>query len=670
MTQIRSACWRVTTVAALVASALTSRAALADETARSASDDGVEVPRSAAQPDRPDAVPEGVVVPAHLTLAEATKLFRARGLDLLIADTTVDSAHGALLVARGFTNPAVSIGIGASLTYSPYVANGSGMSGPGLGGASTLTWNVNVTDQACLAQIVFGKHGLNVKVARWAYEAAKMDRQDAQRTLEGGMRQQFAQAALAKVSIARAKENNEFSSAIFTLVKNKYSRGAVSDAELAAAETDMLETEQAIALAQRSYYQSKVALAFLLGSRTIASEFDLEDDFLRNKISEALESPGARATLVKEAFDHRPDLKAVEYYRQSAIHAVRLAKRNRIPDIALWVNYTMEGTGNSAIQPPTLTGGLSAPIPIFYQQQGEIKQAEANLRREDVNRARREAQVANDLESARGAPVRQGPDGSARRAPAPPRPGLARSGEDPVRARRRLARGSPVRRAAVHPDGAGVRPGADGLLDRCLPARAGPRPGAPQVMLGWWDRGLLRSSADARRPGSSFMNSSALCSPIALALGALCFMWHPLGGGVAHARTGTGRATHFAPQSAGRPGGVAPVRGHAARVAPRKGVPSPIAFHGFVGVQPAGRGAARASFDSRASRLTPRVGALVPIDAHPIGPPSASPIHAPGRGPLAAGPRSIARGAAPPWSRSILPSVSISPMVQPRSSRR
>ena len=98
----------------------------------------------------------------------------------------------------------------------------------------------------------------------------------------------------------------------------------------------------------------------------------------------------------------RPDLRSIEYSRQSAIHALALAKRQRIPDIALWANYTMEGTGNSAIQPPTLTAGISTPLPIFYQQQGEIKQAEANLRLQDVSRAKRgKSQVANDLESSR-----------------------------------------------------------------------------------------------------------------------------------------------------------------------------------------------------------------------------------------------------------------------------
>ncbi len=373
-----------------ITGALPARPARADETGKSAKDDGVELPKSAATPNRPDAVPPGVVVPAMLTLAEATKLFRTKGLDLLIADTTVETAHGALLMARGITNPAVSVGLGGSLTYTPNQP-----------GASALTWNINVSDQAALAQVVFGKKGLGIRVARWAYEAARMDRLDTQRTLEGGMKQQFAQTALAKVSIDYAKENQQFSASIFDLVTKKFSAGAVSDADLASAETDLLETQQAIAMAENSYYQNKVTLAFLLGSRTIASDYDLDNEFLRNKVSEPVETPAARTQLAREAFELRPDLKSIEYNRRSALDALALARRQRIPDIALWANYTMEGTGNNALSPPTLTAGVSLPLPIFYQQQGEIKQAEANLRLQDVSRAKRESQAANDLESAR-----------------------------------------------------------------------------------------------------------------------------------------------------------------------------------------------------------------------------------------------------------------------------
>jgi cobalt-zinc-cadmium efflux system outer membrane protein len=373
------------------ASALFEGSAWADETGGSLADDGVELPKSVAQPVRPETVPSGVVVPATLTLTEATSLFRSKGLDLLIADTTVETAEGALFIARGYTNPSIQVGGGGTLGHLP------------MGTSSQPNLSVNISDQAALAQIVFGKHGLNVKVARWAYEAAKLDRLDTQRTLEGGMKQQFSQTALAKVSIKYAKENANFAANIFDLVNKRFGAGAASDADLAAAETDMLEQQQQLAIAQNNYYQQKVTLAFLLGSRTISSEYDLDDGFLQSKVSEPLESPGARDRLMKEALAARPDIRSIEYYRRSAIDALALAKRQRIPDISLWANYSMAGTGSSASSPPTLTAGISTTLPLFYQQQGEIKQAEANLRLQDVSRAKRESQVANDVEGARAA---------------------------------------------------------------------------------------------------------------------------------------------------------------------------------------------------------------------------------------------------------------------------
>jgi cobalt-zinc-cadmium efflux system outer membrane protein len=104
---------------------------------------------------------------------------------------------------------------------------------------------------------------------------------------------------------------------------------------------------------------------------------------------------------VKEAYEHRPDLRSIEYSRRSAMEALALARRQRIPDVSLWASFTMEGTGQAALAPPTLTAGVSLTLPVFSQQQGEIKQAEANLRLQDVSRAKRKSQVANDLESAR-----------------------------------------------------------------------------------------------------------------------------------------------------------------------------------------------------------------------------------------------------------------------------
>ena len=104
---------------------------------------------------------------------------------------------------------------------------------------------------------------------------------------------------------------------------------------------------------------------------------------------------------MKEAFDHRPDLVAAGYQRASAQAAIDLAHRQKFPDISLSVNYSQLGTGanpqNGAISPPTLIFGLSAPIPVFYQQQGEVKKAEATYDTNALTQAKTTAQVVNDV---------------------------------------------------------------------------------------------------------------------------------------------------------------------------------------------------------------------------------------------------------------------------------
>ncbi|HEX4620178.1 MAG TPA: TolC family protein, partial [Myxococcaceae bacterium] len=69
-------------------------------------------------------------------------------------------------------------------------------------------------------------------------------------------------------------------------------------------------------------------------------------------------------------------------------------------DIALNLGYTQQGTDPTAVTPPTFSVGLSAPLPIFYQQQGEVQKAEADLRTQQLQAAKLEAQVVNDLETA------------------------------------------------------------------------------------------------------------------------------------------------------------------------------------------------------------------------------------------------------------------------------
>jgi cobalt-zinc-cadmium efflux system outer membrane protein len=144
---------------------------------------------------------------------------------------------------------------------------------------------------------------------------------------------------------------------------------------------------------------AKAQLALLLGVRSAHPEFDVDPAALELQIPAKLAQPSS-AALVEEAKKQRPDLLALDQQIERARTAVDLARRQRWPDPQLSLNYAQEGSGNNAVQPPTLTLGLSMGLPIFYQQQGEVAKAQADLRSQELQRAKAEAQVASDVESA------------------------------------------------------------------------------------------------------------------------------------------------------------------------------------------------------------------------------------------------------------------------------
>jgi cobalt-zinc-cadmium efflux system outer membrane protein len=83
--------------------------------------------------------------------------------------------------------------------------------------------------------------------------------------------------------------------------------------------------------------------------------------------------------------------------------AVAQAKRQVFPDISLQLSYTQQYVtteSNGVVTPPTLSVGLQAPIPLFYQQQGEIRRAKANLLIAQNQEQKARAQVISDVSQA------------------------------------------------------------------------------------------------------------------------------------------------------------------------------------------------------------------------------------------------------------------------------
>jgi cobalt-zinc-cadmium efflux system outer membrane protein len=68
--------------------------------------------------------------------------------------------------------------------------------------------------------------------------------------------------------------------------------------------------------------------------------------------------------------------------------------------VTLGASYQQEGTGSQALLPPTVTLSASLPLPIFYQQAGEIARADADLRAQQAQRRKLAAQLGAEVQTA------------------------------------------------------------------------------------------------------------------------------------------------------------------------------------------------------------------------------------------------------------------------------
>ncbi len=332
-------------------------------------------------------VPAPPELPAVLRLADALRLFRQTGLDLLIAEATVAGAEADVRSAGALPNPAVSGNLGRSWNCGP-----AGCAGP--------AWGAGISDQAALSDALTGKRGLRREVAEAALGAARKSREDAERTLALQVKTQFLSLVVAQRALEYAREAASATREMLALMQVRLAAGAVSEADVARTEVLALEAERGVDAGQQSVGQARAGLAFLLGARGLVAEFQAVEPALLGGAVPAALAEATPESLLGLAREHRPDLAAAALQERRAAAAESLARRQLVPDLTLSLSYAQQGSGPSAVTPPTGTIGISFPLPVLYQQQGEIAKARADRRLQAASRARLEAQVGSDVQVA------------------------------------------------------------------------------------------------------------------------------------------------------------------------------------------------------------------------------------------------------------------------------
>jgi cobalt-zinc-cadmium efflux system outer membrane protein len=327
-----------------------------------------------------------IEIPAQLHLSDALRLFREHGLDLILAEATVEGVRGDSLLAGAAPNPAFSAGVGRSFACS----------GPG---CSDLAWSFGLSDQSAIFDTFSGKRGLRMNAASLALDVARKGQSDARRTLEGLLRQTYLDAVAARQALATQKEAQDTLSRVADLNRARYQHGSISEVEVLKVETEKLTADQEVERAQQALNLAHAQVAFMLGARGRVPVFEVDAELPSHIVPRALQGASVDS-LLELARRQRPDLAGARVNRERAEASLRSSRRLRFPDIALSVGVSGQGSYESAINPPTFSFGLTLTPPLVYRFEGEIVKAKADVTTQEAQLAKTEAQVLNDVQIA------------------------------------------------------------------------------------------------------------------------------------------------------------------------------------------------------------------------------------------------------------------------------
>jgi cobalt-zinc-cadmium efflux system outer membrane protein len=342
-----------------------------------------------------------------LTLDAAIERLVRQNLDAYALRYEIPKAEADVLTA-GLRNNPIVYGDAQFVPYGHYTNLRPG------GGGGQPQYDFNVS----LPLDVSGKRRARVDVARRALKVTEAQLQDETRKL-------IDQLNTAFVNVLAARETLRYSEAFLAGMSRLFAQ-AEADLQKAEEKTGSRKddrdarngAEQQLQAARdardelrsqerQAHYQVwQVTQSLVRTTRTLAQLLYLSPDEaralrVRGRLREAAPVPD-EAWLVQTALASRPDLVAYRLGAQRAEADVRLARANRLSDMYLvYQPYTFQDGRAFGLKGTYSYGvGVSAALPLFNRNQGNIARAEWNVAQTRVELKALEYQVTQDVLSA------------------------------------------------------------------------------------------------------------------------------------------------------------------------------------------------------------------------------------------------------------------------------
>jgi cobalt-zinc-cadmium efflux system outer membrane protein len=319
-----------------------------------------------------------------MTLDLAIETLVRQNLSLLALQYEIPMAEADVLTAGLRTNP-IFYADAQLVPYGQYTRENSG---------GQTQYDVNITHPLDLSR----KRQARTNVARAARRTIEAQFQDAVRQQIDNLYTLFVDVAASELTLSFSRSFLEGTTRLRDINLELLRKGQISEPTVDALTAQVDQSRVQVREAEQALSRTTRALAQILNvPRQDALALKIRTD-LRNVDS----LPQQEEELIETAMNSRPDLIAFRIGIERANAEYLLARRERLSDFyLLYQPYTFQNNAPFGLKSPTSWAiGLTAPLPIYNRNQGNIERAKLNVHQTQVELAALERQVADEVSEA------------------------------------------------------------------------------------------------------------------------------------------------------------------------------------------------------------------------------------------------------------------------------
>ncbi len=194
----------------------------------------------------------------------------------------------------------------------------------------------------------------------------------------------FYQVLFAQRDVELSSQNLTMVEEVLRTVKARVAAGDATVFETMKATVEVQKATKEVARAQNALVVVRAKLDMVTAG-TLGKQFSIQGDFEPLQQGLDLEMLSARA------MEQHPTLRRLTKLVEQAQFSTTLERESRVPNVTVHGNYHREAGDESIV------AGLSVPIPLWYQRQGEIESALGARHRAEAERLRAQNEISQAI---------------------------------------------------------------------------------------------------------------------------------------------------------------------------------------------------------------------------------------------------------------------------------